>query len=248
MIPIEIGILAGAIFFTSALTTSTGVGGGSLLLALMLQFMTPGAAIPIHGAMQTVANGWRIWLLRENMLWPIILRFGIPMPIGIAAGLWLFQEMPKEWVQMLIGGFILFTLLTQSVKFMGQRELPLWAFAPAGVVVGVLNIVVGVVGPVLTTLLVGRVSTRQNIVSTTAVFSFLGHFMKVVGFAVVGFGFAEYAWAMAAMVPSIVLGTYAGRHLLGKISDAFFRQLLRIVLAALALKLLVWDGLMGGTF
>ena len=109
MIPIEIGILAGAIFFTSALTTSTGVGGGSLLLALMLQFMTPGAAIPIHGAMQTVANGWRIWLLRENMLWPIILRFGIPMPIGIAAGLWLFQEMPKEWVQILIGGFILFT-------------------------------------------------------------------------------------------------------------------------------------------
>ena len=63
-----------------------------------------------------------------------------------------------------------------------------------------------------------------------------------------GFGFAEYAWAMAAMVTSIVLGTYAGRHLLGKISDAFFRQLLRIVLAALALKLLVWDGLMGGTF
>ncbi len=247
MTSIEIGILAGAIFFTSALTTSTGVGGGSMLLALMLQFMTPAAAIPIHGAMQTVANGWRIWLLRENMLWPIILRFGIPMPIGIAAGLWLFQEIPKEWVQILIGGFILISLLTQSLKFMEQRELPLWVFAPAGVVVGVLNIVVGVVGPVLTTLLVGRVSTRQNIVSTTAVFSFLGHFMKVFGFAVVGFGFGEYAWAMAAMVPSIVLGTYAGRHLLGKISDAFFRQLLRIVLAALALKLVVWDGLMGGT-
>ena len=51
---IEIGIMAGAIFFTSALTTSTGVGGGSLLLALMLQFMTPAAAIPIHGAMQTL--------------------------------------------------------------------------------------------------------------------------------------------------------------------------------------------------
>ena len=38
MTSIEIGILAGAIFFTSALTTSTGVGGGSMLLALMLQF------------------------------------------------------------------------------------------------------------------------------------------------------------------------------------------------------------------
>jgi len=245
--PIEIGILAGAIFFTSALTTSTGVGGGSLLLALMLQFMTPAVAIPIHGAMQTFANGWRIWLLRENMMWPIIVRFGIPMPLGIAAGLWLFQEMPQEWVQILIGGFILITLFTQSLKSLRHKELPLWAFVPAGVVIGALNIIVGVVGPVLSTLLVGRTSTRQNIVSTTAVFSFLGHFMKVVGFALVGFSFADYAWAMAAMVPSIVLGTYGGRYLLGRISDTIFKNLLRIVLAALATKLVVWDGIMGGT-
>ena len=86
MSSIEIGIMAGAIFFTSALTTSTGVGGGSLLLALMLQFMTPAVAIPIHGAMQTFANGWRIWLLRENMMWPIILRFSILMPLVKISG------------------------------------------------------------------------------------------------------------------------------------------------------------------
>lgn len=239
--------MAGAIFFTSALTTATGGGGGSLLLALMLQFLTPAAAIPLHGAVQAFANGWRIWLLRENMLWPIILRFGIPMPIGIMAGLWLFQELPKEWVQILIGSFILFTLFSQSTKLLRHKELPLWSFIPAGVAVGALNIVIGVVGPVLSTLLVGRVSTRQNIVSTTSVFSFLGHSMKVAGFALVGFSFADYAWAIAAMIPSIMLGTYLGRHLLGRISDAFFKRLLRTVLAGLALKLAIWDGLMGGT-
>ena len=246
MTSIEICIMAGAIFFTSALTTSTGVGGGSLLLALMLQFMTPAAAIPIHGAMQTFANGWRIWLLRENMMWPIILRFSILMPLGIAAGLWLFREMTREWVEILIGGFILITLFTQSLKSLRHKELPLWAFVPAGLVVGALNIIIGVVGPVLSTLLVGRVSTRQNIVSTTAVFSFLGHFMKVVGFTFMGFSFADYAPAMAAMVPSIVLGTYAGRFLLGRISDRVFKNLLRVILAALAVKLAVWDGFIRG--
>lgn len=247
MTSIEIGIMAGAIFFTSALTTSTGVGGGSLLLALMLQFMTPAAAIPIHGAMQTFANGWRIWLLRENMMWPIILRFSILMPLGIAAGLWLFREMTQEWVEILIGGFILITLFTQSLKSLRHKELPLWAFVPAGLVVGALNIIIGVVGPVLSTLLVGRVLTRQNIVSTTAVFSFLGHFMKVVGFTFMGFSFADYAPAMAAMVPSIVLGTYAGRFLLGRISDRVFKNLLRVILAALAVKLAVWNGFIRGS-
>ena len=166
--------------------------------------------------------------------------------IGIAAGLWLFQELPKEWVQILIGGFILFTLFAQSLKSFRQKELPLWAFVPAGVAVGALNIVVGVVGPVLSTLLVGREMSRQGIVSTISTFSFLGHILKVIGFALVGFSFAEYGLAIAAMVPSIVLGTYAGRHLLGRISDAVFKNLLRFVLAGLAAKLVVWDGILGG--
>ena len=242
----EVGIMVGAIFFTSALTTATGGGGGSLLLALMLQFMPPAAAIPIHGAVQLVANGWRIWLLRENMLWPIILRFGVPMPFGIAAGLWLFQGLPKEWVQALIGSFILITLATQGLKALRNRELPIWAFVPAGVVVGALNIVIGVVGPVLSTLLVGRGLTRQSIVSTTSVFSFLGHFMKIFGFALIGFSFVDYAWSIAAMLPSIVFGTYVGRYFLGRISDKIFKNILRLLLGGLAVKLVVWDGMMGG--
>ncbi len=240
-------MMAGAIFFTCALTTSTGVGGGTLLLALMLQFMPPAAAIPVHGAVQIFSNGWRVWLLRENMQWPIILRFGIPMPLGIAAGLWLFQEMPKEWIQVLIGGFILLTLFSHGLKSLRDRELPLWVFIPSGFVVGALNIVVGVVGPMLSTFLVGRNLSRQATVVTISVFSLMGHVFKVIGFAVVGFSFAEYGFAIAAMIPSIVLGTYLGRHFLGRISDAFFRNLLRTVLAGLALKLVVWDGLMGGT-
>ena len=238
--------MVGAIFFTSALTTATGAGGGSLLLALMLQFMAPAAAIPIHGAVQFVANGWRIWLLSENMLWPIILRFGLPMPFGIAAGLWLFQGLPKEWVQALIGSFILITLATQGLESLRNRELPIWAFVPAGIVVGALNIVIGVVGPVLSALLVGRVLTRQNIVSTTSVFSFLGHFMKVVGFALIGFSFTDYAWPIAAMLPSIVFGTYVGRYFLGRISDTIFKNILRFLLGGLAAKLVVVDGIMGG--
>ncbi|PPR63677.1 MAG: hypothetical protein CFH10_00457 [Alphaproteobacteria bacterium MarineAlpha4_Bin2] len=240
--------MAGTIFFTSLLTTATGVGGGTLLMALMLQFMPPGVAIPVHGAIQTFANGWRVWLLRESLVWPIIFRFGLPMPIGIAAGLWLFQELPVELVKVLIGCFMIFTLFSHGLSSFREKQFPLWIFIPAGIVIGTLNIVIGVVGPVLSALLVGRDLTRHGIVSTMSVFSMIGHVFKVIGFALVGFSFAEYWLAIVAMVPPIILGTYAGRHLLGRVSDVFFRSLLRLVLAGLAAKLVLWDGLMGGVW
>ena len=239
-------MMAGAIFFTCTLTTSTGVGGGTLLLALMLQFMPPAAAIPVHGAVQSFSNGWRVWLLRENMQWPIILRFSIPMPLGIAAGLWLFQEMPKEWVQVLIGGFILLTLFSHGLKALRDQELPLWLFIPSGFVVGALNIVVGVVGPVLSTFLVGRNLSRQSMVVTISVFSLTGHVFKVIGFVIIGFSFAEYGLAIVAMIPPIVFGTYLGRYFLGRISDIFFKKALRVVLAGLAAKLILWNGILIG--
>ena len=243
---VDIAILTVAVFFTSALTTATGVGGGTILLALMLQIMPPAAAIPVHGAVQAVSNGWRIWLLRDHFVWPLILRFGLPMPLGVALGLWLFQELPKETVQILIGCTILLTLFSRSLKALRERDLPLWAFVPLGFAVGALNMVVGVVVPVLSAFLIRRDLSREKIVSTISVFSLIGHVLKVIGFSLVGFSFAEYGWAIVIMIPAIIVGTYFGRHLLSRLSDALFQNAMKVVLAFLALKLIVWDSLLRG--
>ena len=242
----ETYFLIGVSFLTSTFTGIIGIGGGLMLISVMPGLLPAAAIVPVHGAVQSFSNGWRVWLLRENMQWPIILRFGIPMPLGIAAGLWLFQEMPKEWVQVLIGGFILLTLFSHSLKSLRDRELPLWLFIPSGFVVGALNIIVGVVGPVLSTFLVGRNLSRQSMVVTISVFSLMGHISKVIGFVIIGFSFAEYGFTIVAMIPPIVLGTYLGRCFLGRISDILFKKVLRVVLAGLAAKLIVWNGILIG--
>ena len=36
-------------FFTALMTSLAGAGGGTVLLAAMLQFMNPAEAIPVHG-------------------------------------------------------------------------------------------------------------------------------------------------------------------------------------------------------
>ena len=246
--PFDIWFIGVSIFFTSALTTATSFGGGTLLLTLMLQFLPLGVAIPVHGAVQSVSNGWRVWLFRENIQWAIMLRFGLSLPLGICIGLWFFQELPNGFLQLFIGVFILSTLILQSVEFFRQKEFPLSFFVPIGLLVGVLNIVVGVVGPILSLLLVGRRLGRQSIVATISVISLLGYLFKVIGFVLIGFNFAQYGIAIVSMVPSIVLGTILGRHMLGRINDSIFRIMVRAMVAVLALKLVLWDGVLNGTW
>ena len=91
MAPLEILLLSTAAFCTSALTAVVGAGGGTALIAIMLQVMSPAAAIPVHGVVQLASNTTRVWLLWKHMAWPVIFRFAAFMPLGVWLGLELFQ-------------------------------------------------------------------------------------------------------------------------------------------------------------
>jgi uncharacterized membrane protein YfcA len=242
--PLEITILTTAVFCTSALTAVVGAGGGTALIAIMLQIMSPAAAIPVHGVVMFASNATRVWLLWQHMSWPIIFRFAALLPFGVALGLWLFQGLPTEVVQILIGCFVLLTLATRYMKFMRGRELPLWAFVPLGLVTGVLNMIVGVIAPVLGVLVIRKDLNKEQIVGTLGFFGFIGNLMKVAGFTLIGFSFQEYGLTILFMVPAAIIGTRVGRAVLSKMDERIFMLAFRIVLIALAVKLIAYDGLM----
>lgn len=244
MTPFDIAFLSFAAFFTSAMTSVVGSGGGTILIALLLQFMPPVAAIPVHGVVQLASNVWRTWLFRRNLAWHLIWRFALLLPAGIAVGLWLFQGMSAETVQILIGCFIIVTLFSRQIGRFREKDLPLWAFFPMGFVVGVLNMIVGVVAPVIGVLIIRKELSKEDYVGTLGFYGVLTNFAKLVAFILVGFSVTEYGPAILAMVPAVVAGTWAGKHLLGRISERVFMVLFKSTLTALALKLIVWDSAM----
>ena len=71
----------------------------------------------------------------------------------------------------------------------------------------------------------------------------LGNLLKIAGFTLIGFSFAEYGLTMLCMVPAAVIGTRVGKAVLSNMDERYFLIAFRIVLVALALKLIVWDGL-----
>lgn len=242
---IEIAALSLAAFCTSALTAAVGAGGGTLLLALMLQALPPAAAIPVHGTVQLASNTMRVLLLWRHMSWPLILRFAALMPLGVWLGLELFQGLPAAAIELMIGCFVLISLASRGIGRLRRLDVPLWAFVPIGFATGALNMVVGVIGPVLGALVYRRDMSKEAMVGTLGFFGFFGNLMKIAGFAFVGFAFASHAPLILCMIPSAAAGTRVGRTVLARIDERLFLLAFRVVLGALAAKMILVDGLAG---
>ena len=240
---LEYGLLALTGLGTAALTAVAGFGGGTILMGVLLLFMQPAAAIPFHGAVQLVSNGWRVLLFRRHIAWGIALRFCALLPFGVLVGLWFFQGLSAALIQALIGGVVLFTLFARRLKRFRNRDLPIGAFWPLGFVTGILNMMVGVVAPLMGVLVVRRDLDKEAMIATLGLFALAGHVGKVIAFGAVGFDFAHYAVAFAVMAPSVMVGGVVGKWLLGRVPERAFQIVFQLLLIALAVKLLVWEGL-----
>ena len=225
-------------FFTALMTSLAGAGGGTVLLAAMLQFMNPAEAIPVHGVIQFSSNLTRTWLLRKFVNWSIVIRFTILLPIGVYIGLQIFQNMDSDNIKNIIGIFILLALILQNLQFIKSFFVPYYAFYFIGLITGVLNILVGVIAPLLAVILKQSISEKKSIVGTLGYFGLIGNLLKIIGFSLIGFSFYEYIDTFLMIIPATLVGSRVGQLLLNKISNKIFMIIFQIILIGLAIRLL----------
>lgn len=243
MSPLELVLLALVGFLTAGLSSVIAVGGGTILIAVLLLFMPPAVAIPFHGAVQIFSNGWRVFLFRGHVHWRLVARFAVLMPLGVVVGLWFFRGLSKEAIQLMIGLFMVSTLGLRRLKGLRDRETPLWGFYGLGFGSGILNIMVGVVAPMMAVLTVRRELNKEATIATLGMFALMGHVLKVTAFGWIGFRVGPNAAALAVLIPAVMLGGYAGKTLLGRFSERFFLAVFHTALLLLSVKLIFWDGL-----
>jgi len=229
----------------AAITAVAAIGGGALQIAVLLMFFAPAQAIPFHGMVQLVGNFSRIALLWRHISWPIIWRAGLLIPLGGAAGIWLFQGLPQRAIELLIGSFILVSLFTSGrMKLFRGRDAPLWMFIPLGFALGALSVTVAVVGMFSGPFMMRKDLKKEAINVSMATLASMGHVTKVVAFGSMGFPPWDFSVEFAVMVPAAILGTLLGERVLNRMSEEVFRWIFRATLATLAVKLIVWDGLL----
>lgn len=235
-----IAVLIGlAALATSALTAILGFGGGMVLLALLLFFVDPVVAIPLHAAIQVVSNGTRTVIRRNDVDWSIVIRFGaLLLPAG-ALVIPLVTRAPQAALQAAIAITVLAaTWIPERSGRALRRPITVTWFA-AGGLIGALNVAVGATGPLQAPLFRAGTDSRMAFVGTFAASQTVGHLVKIALFGIAGFALSDHVASAAFGIAGVVAGTHLGSRALDRMPEARFGRLYLIAITAVSLYLLV---------
>ena len=238
-------MLGVTVFLTAILSAVIGMAGGLTLLVVMLQWIDPLIAIPLHGAIQLVSNGTRVGVQRRHVNWPIAACFGLLLVPAGWFGLALAEVAPRELLRAAVGavalGVVWLPKRAPSEVAVGSGETaPVrLRFVLLGGAAGALNTSVGASGPFLAPFFLGLGMDRRGVIGTKAACGTLGHMVKILIFGLAGFAFWPYLPALALMACAAVLGTWTGSRLLDRVSEDLFHKLYVGVLTLLGLRLMI---------
>ncbi len=243
---LDLSVLCVVALLAAMLSAVIGMAGGITLLSVMLLFLDPLTAIPLHGVVQLVSNSSRSIIQREHIEWSILGRFAVLLlPLGFA-GLAIAQSLPPTAARCLIGVFVLLATWAPHWLLIGthpERSDVHRRFFVLGGVVGLVNMTVGATGPLIAPFFLRIGLTRQALIGTKAACQVLGHVVKIVVFGVAGFAFGAYALSLCLLSLCVIIGTWVGSQLLEKVNEIWFTRIYKAVLTAVAVRLVVWDGL-----
>jgi uncharacterized membrane protein YfcA len=244
MEPLELAVIGAATFATAVLSGVLGMAGGVALLAVLLLFLPPLAAIPLHGVIQLASNGSRVVAQRRHARFAWILWYALPLVPAGWLGLSVARALPERLLEAAIGAVVLAATWLPRRSEMGAPALlrPRLRFLALGGAAGFLNLVIGATGVLIDPFFLGLGLTRHALVGTKAACQALGHAVKIALFGVAGFAFAEHLPLLALGVVCATAGTFVGSRLLDQLSEASFLWLYRVVLTGLALRL-IWTAL-----
>ena len=238
---VELLIVGLAALFGSAITAIAGLGGGILLLSVLLQFLDPLEAIPVHAVIQLASNSSRGLILRRDVDWGVVGRFSLLLlPAGIM-GLLVAGAFPVDVGRVFIAVFALALVwwpqgLAKLSSYLGGGRR---SFIPLGAIAGFLNIPFGVTGPAIAPVFRRELPIRTAMVATFAMAQTFGHLAKIVLFAGDGFAYGNQLGLVTVGVASVLVGTWCGTRVLKRLSEVFFGHLFRVVLTVITLRVLL---------
>ncbi|HET8996005.1 MAG TPA: sulfite exporter TauE/SafE family protein [Acetobacteraceae bacterium] len=238
--------LAGAFAWT---LSSVAAGGGSMILAAAASLIAPGRAIaPVITVTSLIAAVVRIVLFRRLIVWRLVAWY---LPGGIAgalAGSWIFASLRADWLQVVVGGFLLSAVVQyQIAQRRHWRPMPPAGFIPVSFFSGLVSAVVGASGLLANPFYLGYGLEKQTLLATRAVNSLAIQLTKLASYTAFGVLTGERLFDGLAASAGAAIAIAASNSWLERLSSKRFRQLAVGLIVATGL-LMLWRqrGLMLG--
>ena len=238
-------ILVGSCLVGSAVSVVAGFGGGLLFFAAMAAVLDFALVIPLHGTIGASANIFRISLFWKHIDRSASKSFLVTfLPCALLSTVaWYFlieTEAAQPYIKMAIAVCLIVFTLMPNFEIKSKNRFKV--MAGAGVATG-LPVMLFNVGPLLVPFLVALDLKKDSFIGT---FAFIGLIITLSKIPLFLFILDRLSWEIGLlivlMIAAVGIGTYAGKAISGQVSENLFRALVKIILIAISLKLLLWDG------
>lgn len=220
---------------TSVVSATLGMVGGTLLLAIMAQYLRMEVLVPVHGAFQLSSNVTRAWFLRSAIQWPIVFKNLAGVLIGAIVGSFFVLQVDKAKYNLVLGLFIIaITILPKfriPIHFRGRWLL-------LGVVTSFIGLFMGAVGLIVGAVFLASQIPKQEMVSTQAACQSSLHLIKILTYMSLGFVLSDWGVLIAGGLAMTLLGSWFGTKILGFIPEKIFRFVLTAIVLFLAARLI----------
>lgn len=206
------------------------MAGGLILMGVLVALVAVPTAMITHGAIMMVANGWRAYLLKDAIIWPVFWRYMVGAAGGVAFIFFIVWRPDKTAIYFILSLIPIVIWLPQTwfrldIRKTGQAEF-------TGFIVQAMNTLAGVAGPLLDIFFVNTDMTRQQIVATKSITQSVSHVIKVIFWTAPLITAAQTGlntllpplWLLLAAAAASMLATWLGRQVLEGMHDASFQS------------------------
>lgn len=230
-------LLSVLVMFGSLITSLTGLGGGTLILAGLLLVYPPELAIPLHSFTQFSANALRTGLFFKSVNWKVVLAYASLMLPAAWMGAQIFDHINPSILKILVGLFILISII--PFKFHPKNEPTPLTFVILGALSGFLGIFVGAVGPAVVPFFNRLKIPRNGILTTKSAGQMVLQLSKIIAFSgAAGMNFVALKDHIGVLIVGTIIGVGISIPLGKKISDQKLNLAVNILLGLISIKVL----------
>lgn len=226
-------IVAGS--FLAALVNAAFSAGGALIILAVTSFVLPVSAIvPIHSTLLIGSTSSRTLFFWRDIDWKVAGPFLIGSVFAVAIGSRIYVELPDTLIASAISVVMLVAIWLPEVSWRPKLRHP-W------VVVGFLHSLLSTLfayGALFHAIILHTGLKKRQIVATMAASLTGMGILKISGYTFHGFDYAPYVPTIIFAIAAAFLGTWFGKMIIDRISEALFRTVFKVLVTVTALRLL----------
>jgi uncharacterized membrane protein YfcA len=230
-------------FIASILTFFSGFGLGTILTPVFALFYPLDVAIGLTAIVHFLNNVFKFGLMKSHVQWKVIVLFGIPAFIAAALGAFILHELSEvnsiiqfdvlnisietSYLQLIIGGLILFFAFIELVPRLKSVQLGEKFLIPGGVLSGFFGGLSGHQGALRSAFLIKAIHSKQAFVATGIAIALLVDITRIPIYLQQSIGnYVLSEWFVLLITLTAALaGAILGRLLLQKVTITILQQI-----------------------